>query len=79
MDRIIEIYTLTGEPVGLLGEQPDRLHETSLLLKINPDAEETRSASFPALYGASSAPDQAFRTVLMKNHQMVSASCITCL
>lgn len=69
--RQIEIYTLTGEPVGVIAEQSEEFPENGMLLQVVQDTKELRSGNYPALYSSSSTPDQAFTYSVDENYQMV--------
>ena len=69
--RLIEVYTLTGEPVGAIAEQSEKFPENGMLLQVVQDTKELRSGNYPALYSASSTPDQAFTYSVDENYQMV--------
>ena len=68
---LIEILTLTGEPVGYIAEQPDRSPENSMLLNIRLDTEAFRPGSYPAFYHALTTPEQAFTYSVNEKHHLV--------
>ncbi|MGI9278477.1 MAG: hypothetical protein ACR2PX_02470 [Endozoicomonas sp.] len=64
------MYTLTGEPIGVVAEQPGSLSEKSMLLQVTLDTEGVNPSHYPMLYDAPPAPEQAFAYNVDKNNQL---------
>lgn len=72
-DRQIELFTLQGEPTGVIAEQSEKPSESEMLLQIILDTEPESAAleNYPELYKAPSPPEHTFAYTLNENDQLV--------